>query len=128
VGVTAIAVGAAPSSHRPIGFLWCWHSNSFAAPIPDGRAEAVPIAAADRVRWVELLRYRRLAIFFCRFFADPYGSSLSSGSRIPHPRGGLTWPALPRGLDSLPRRRPLNFSGGYLTFASSAPAGAESHP
>ena len=36
------------------------------------RAESQPVAAADRVRWVELLRYRQTwAIFFCRFFADP---------------------------------------------------------
>jgi ACS family hexuronate transporter-like MFS transporter len=36
------------------------------------RAESTLIAAGDRVRWVELLRYRQTwAVFFCRFFADP---------------------------------------------------------
>ena len=58
---------------RPSASYGCWHFNSFGGPIPRWPApKAQPIAAADRVHWVELLRYRQTwAVFFCRFFADP---------------------------------------------------------
>jgi ACS family hexuronate transporter-like MFS transporter len=74
VGVTAIAGWrGAFIATGGLGFLWVLAFQLFRRTHPNmARAESQPIAAGDRVRWVELLRYRQTwAVFFCRFFADP---------------------------------------------------------
>ena len=74
VGITAIAGWrGAFIATGAIGFLWVLAFQLFRRTHPQmARAESQAIAAGDRVRWVELLRYRQTwAIFFCRFFADP---------------------------------------------------------
>lgn len=55
-----------------IGFVWVIAFQLFRRAHPEmAIAERVPVAGADKVRWVELLRYRQTwAIFCCRFFAD----------------------------------------------------------
>ena len=73
-GVTAIAGWrGAFIATGSIGFLWVLAFQLFRTTHPQmARSERTPVAAADRVRWVALLRYRQTwAIFFCRFFADP---------------------------------------------------------
>ena len=74
VGVTAIAGWrGAFIATGALGFLWVLAFQLFRRTHPNmARAESTLIAAGDRVRWVELLRYRQTwAVFFCRFFADP---------------------------------------------------------
>jgi ACS family hexuronate transporter-like MFS transporter len=74
VGVTAIAGWrGAFIATGGLGFLWVLAFQLFRRTHPQmARAERAPVAAGDRVRWVELLRYRQTwAVFFCRFFADP---------------------------------------------------------
>jgi ACS family hexuronate transporter-like MFS transporter len=74
VGVTAIAGWrGAFIATGGLGFLWVLAFQLFRRTHPQmARAERGPVAAGDRVRWVELLRYRQTwAVFFCRFFADP---------------------------------------------------------
>jgi ACS family hexuronate transporter-like MFS transporter len=74
VGVTAIAGWrSAFIATGALGFLWVLAFQLFRRTHPNmARAESTLIAAGDRVRWVELLRYRQTwAVFFCRFFADP---------------------------------------------------------
>jgi ACS family hexuronate transporter-like MFS transporter len=74
VGVTAIAGWrGAFIVTGAIGFLWVLAFQLFRRAHPEmAIAERAPVAYGDRVRWVELLRYRQTwAVFFCRFFADP---------------------------------------------------------
>jgi ACS family hexuronate transporter-like MFS transporter len=74
VGVTAIAGWrGAFLVTGGIGFLWVLAFQLFRRAHPEmAIAERAPVAGGDRVRWVELLRYRQTwAVFFCRFFADP---------------------------------------------------------
>jgi ACS family hexuronate transporter-like MFS transporter len=121
VGVTAIAGWrGAFIATGAIGFLWVLAFQLFRWTHPNmARAESAPVAARDRVRWVELLRYRQTwAVFFCRFFADPLwffyvfwipefltrerGLNLSGIAAV-------AWiPFLVADLS--------NFSGGYLTL------------
>jgi ACS family hexuronate transporter-like MFS transporter len=121
VGVTAIAGWrGAFIATGAIGFLWVLAFQLFRRTHPQmARAEAVPIAAADRVRWVELLRYRQTwAIFFCRFFADPlwFFFVFWIPEFLTRERGlnlagiaAVAWiPFLVADLS--------NFSGGYLTL------------
>src|SRR5450759_2091783 len=74
VGITAIAGwrGAFVVTGA-IGFLWVLAFQLFRRSHPEmAIAERAPVTPGDRVRWVELLRYRQTwAVFFCRFFADP---------------------------------------------------------
>jgi ACS family hexuronate transporter-like MFS transporter len=121
VGVTAIAGWrGAFIATGAIGFLWVLAFQLFRRTHPQmARAEAAPIAAADRVRWVELLRYRQTwAIFFCRFFADPlwFFFVFWIPEFLTRERGlnlagiaAVAWiPFLVADLS--------NFSGGYLTL------------
>jgi ACS family hexuronate transporter-like MFS transporter len=121
VGVTAIAGWrGAFIATGALGFLWVLAFQVFRRTHPQmARAEAVPIAAADRVRWVELLRYRQTwAIFFCRFFADPlwFFFVFWIPEFLTRERGlnlagiaAVAWiPFLVADLS--------NFSGGYLTL------------
>ena len=74
VGVTAIAGWrGAFIATGAIGFLWVLAFQLFRRAHPEmALAERAPTEPGDRVRWVELLRYRQTwAVFFCRFFADP---------------------------------------------------------
>jgi MFS transporter, ACS family, hexuronate transporter len=74
VGVTAIAGWrGAFLATGAIGFLWVLAFQLFRRAHPEmAIAESATVSAADRVRWVELLRYRQTwAVFSCRFFADP---------------------------------------------------------
>jgi len=74
VGVTAIAGWrGAFIATGGLGLLWVLAFQLFRRTHPRmARAESAPVAAGDRVRWVELLRFRQTwAVFFCRFFADP---------------------------------------------------------
>jgi ACS family hexuronate transporter-like MFS transporter len=110
---TFIATGA-------IGFLWVLAFQLFRRTHPQmAHAESQSIAAADRVRWVELLRYRQTwAIFFCRFFADPlwFFYVFWIPEFLTRERGlnlagiaAVAWiPFLVADLS--------NFSGGYLTL------------
>jgi len=121
VGVTVIAGWrGAFIATGAIGFLWVLAFQLFRRTHPQmARAESVPIAAADRVRWIELLRYRQTwAIFFCRFFADPlwFFYVFWIPEFLTRERGlnlagiaAVAWiPFLVADLS--------NFSGGYLTL------------
>src|ERR1035437_303611 len=121
VGVTAIAGWrGAFIATGAIGFLWVLAFQLFRRTHPNmARAESASIAAADRVRWVELLRYRQTwAVFFCRFFADPlwFFYVFWIPEFLTRERGlnlggiaAVAWiPFLVADLS--------NFSGGYLTL------------
>ena len=121
VGVTAIAGWrGAFLATGAIGFLWVLAFQLFRRTHPSmARAESAPIAAGDRVRWVELLRYRQTwAVFFCRFFADPlwFFYVFWIPEFLTRERGlnlagiaAVAWiPFLVADLS--------NFSGGYLTL------------
>jgi len=59
-----------------IGFVWVGAFLGFRRAHPEMRAtdlgQTARDAAAPRVRWLSLMRYRQTwAVFFCRFFADP---------------------------------------------------------
>jgi ACS family hexuronate transporter-like MFS transporter len=56
-----------------VGVLWVLAFWLFQRLHPEmARAEAIPQLAADKVSWLQLLRYRQTwAIFACRFLADP---------------------------------------------------------
>ena len=121
VGVTVIAGWrGAFIATGTIGFLWVLAFQLFRRTHPRmARAESQAIAAGDRVRWVELLRYRQTwAIFFCRFFADPlwFFYVFWIPEFLTRERGlnlagiaAVAWiPFLVADLS--------NFSGGYLTL------------
>jgi len=121
VGVTVIAGWrGAFIATGAIGFLWVLAFQLFRRTHPRmARAESQAIAAGDRVRWVELLRYRQTwAIFFCRFFADPlwFFYVFWIPEFLTRERGlnlagiaAVAWiPFLVADLS--------NFSGGYLTL------------
>ena len=121
VGVTVIAGWrGAFIATGTIGFLWVLAFQLFRGTHPQmARAESQAIAAGDRVRWVELLRYRQTwAIFFCRFFADPlwFFYVFWIPEFLTRERGlnlagiaAVAWiPFLVADLS--------NFSGGYLTL------------
>jgi len=75
VGVTAIAGWrGAFIATGGLGFLWVLAFQLFRRTHPQmARAERAPVAAGDRVRWVELLRYRQTwGIVLGRFLLDPF--------------------------------------------------------
>jgi ACS family hexuronate transporter-like MFS transporter len=56
-----------------IGLVWCAAFWLFQRLHPEmARAEAIPQLAADKLPWMQLVRYRQTwAVFACRFMADP---------------------------------------------------------